>query len=423
MLSSLHFSDNFAKRMKILSILIGLSISLTMPIVYFAISWQEFYYHALIRSAEFANKAKRTIQENPDLWYYNVTKFMELADESNIHKEIESVKIFDANGNLIFNQFLNHETRLTYPFRYPIRYNNEIYGFVEVRESVQQLVLGTGRLAIFCAIIGTIISVILYRYSVSIVRLAEKDIWCAEQSKRQAEREVARLDRLRIVGEMAAAIGHEVRNPMTTVRGYLQFLSQKNEFLSFESQFQLLINELDRANSIITEFLSLAHNKAVTMKDCNLNNLIKKIEPLIQSNALIRGLSVQLDLQNIPDICIDEKEIQQLIINISQNGLEAMNSGGCLFIKTDADENDVRLSIIDQGKGIDPNLLPKIGTPFFTTKEAGTGLGLAVCYSIAHRHRANIDFECGGGCTKCIIRFTQPAKNTKRQRVGSTGDE
>ncbi|SMC53347.1 ATP-binding protein [Sporomusa malonica] len=403
--SRLCFSDDFAKRMKIVSILIGLAVSLTMPIVYFTVSWQEFHYQALLRSEELAYKIKPTIQDNPDLWYYNVVKFMELADESNVRPELESINIFDREGNLIFKQVINGEAGMTHPFRNPIRYNNEIYGFVEIRESVQQLILGTVKMASIFAILGTAIGVSLYMYSVNIVKLAEKDVLSAEQSKRQAESELARLDRLRLVGEMAAAIGHEVRNPLTTVRGYLQFFLMKKELLSLHSKFQLLIDELDRANSIITEFLSMAHNKAIKTKECNLNSLIEELQPLIQSEALIRGLSVELDLKNIPNISVDAKEIKQLILNITQNGLEAMEYGGCLFIKTDVEKSEIRLLIIDQGAGIGPDLLPKMGTPFFTTKETGTGLGLAVCYSIAQRHQAKIDFESGGRCTTCIVRF------------------
>jgi len=391
-----------------LSILIGLFISLVMPSAYFLINWQEFHSQAELRSVEITYNAKSVIKDNPDLWYYNISKFMEIADDSKFRKGIKSIKIVDKNENLIFEEILNNELEMVYSFRSPIKYNNEVYGFIEIQESIKQLVFGTVRLAMLFTILGVVIGVALYKNSVSIVRIAEKDVWFhAEQTKRQAELDVARLDRLKIVGQMAASIGHEIRNPMTTVRGYLQLFSRKDEFLPLASQFQLMIDELDRANSIITEFLSLAHNKAVKKKDCNLNSIIEKLEPLIQSNALLRGLSVEYDLKDIPEIYIDKKEIQQLILNITQNGLEAMTSGGCLFIKTDVENNEIRLLIIDQGTGIDPNILANIGTPFFTTKETGTGLGLAVCYSIAHRHQAKIEFIRSEENTICITRFPQ----------------
>ena len=97
---------------------------------------------------------------------------------------------------------------------------------------------------------------------------------------------------LSIVGKMAAAIGHEIRNPLTTVRGYLQFFSMKKEFQTFDSQFQLMIDELDRSNNIITEFLNLAHNKAVNMVNCQLTQTIEAMYPLLQSDATIRECSL-----------------------------------------------------------------------------------------------------------------------------------
>jgi signal transduction histidine kinase len=377
------------------------------------ISWQEFQSQALIRSTAFTEKMTRTIQDSSELWYYNLAEYIELADESSLHRELVSISIFDKNNELVFTQGTGVEDRMTYLFRNPIMVNNEAYGYVEFRESIQQLVLVTIKIAIFFVILGIAIGLFLYRYSVNIVRVAEKDVLSAEQSRRQADRELARLERLRIVGQMAAAIGHEVRNPLTTVRGYLQYFSLKEDLLPLQSQFQLLIDELDRANSIITEFLSMAHNKVIKLHECSLNTLIRELQPLIQSVAQLRGLSVEFDLKNVPNIYVDAKEIKQLVLNITQNGLEAMESEGCLFIKTDVEENNIRLLIIDQGVGIAPDLMPKIGTPFFTTKETGTGLGLAVCYSIAHRHQAKIDFESCAGCTRCIIRFPHSLQNTE----------
>ena len=103
-------------------------------------------------------------------------------------------------------------------------------------------------------------------------------------------------------------------------------------------------------------------------------------------------------------ILVDPKEIRQLILNLSKNGLEAMEAGGCLTIHTCTKGDEVWLSVEDQGHGIDPELLEKIGTPFFTTKETGTGLGLAICYSIAARHHARIDVQTGpDGSTFSVI--------------------
>lgn len=225
---------------------------------------------------------------------------------------------------------------------------------------------------------------------------------------RQLEKDMFRLERLYLVGEMAASIGHEIRNPMTTVRGFLQMLGNKEECVKFKEYFDLMVEELDRANSIITEFLSLARNKSIVLQEQNLTSIIKTLLPLIRANALNsdRHVNVELD-DNLPDLLLDEKEIRQLILNLVCNGLEAMSPGGVLTIRTFLDREEVVLAVQDQGKGIENEVLEKIGTPFFTTKDNGTGLGLALCYSIAARHSANIEVATGPEGSEFLVRFRQ----------------
>lgn len=216
------------------------------------------------------------------------------------------------------------------------------------------------------------------------------------------EKELSRLDRLNLIGEMAAGIAHEIRNPMTTVYGFLQIA--KGNQVSDEI-IELMLDELNRANSIITEFLNLAKNKVSDKKIQSLNMIIEALFPLIQAEAMRASKQVDLQLGQCLDILIDEKEIRQVILNLALNGLDAMSAGGELTIRTYTEEQTVILEISDQGSGIDPDVLEKIGTPFFTTKEQGTGLGLAICYSIAKRHHADIDIETGKKGTTFSIRF------------------
>ncbi|MDM5326245.1 PAS domain S-box protein [Neobacillus sp. CF12] len=218
------------------------------------------------------------------------------------------------------------------------------------------------------------------------------------------ENEMYRLDRLNLIGEMAAGIAHEIRNPMTTVQGFLQLSRNKVGNLSTDF-IDLMLEELKRANSIITEFLNLAKNKISLKKKQNLNAIIEALFPLIQAEALRSNKQLKLDLANCPDISLDEKEIRQLILNIALNGLDAMTSNGNLTIKTYKDKETVVLQIKDEGQGINQEVLSKLGTPFFTTKETGTGLGLAICYSVAKRHDAQIEIETGDEGTTFSVRF------------------
>ncbi|USG66653.1 response regulator [Brevibacillus ruminantium] len=218
------------------------------------------------------------------------------------------------------------------------------------------------------------------------------------------EKEMARLDRLHLIGEMAAGIAHEIRNPMTTVRGFLQLEKSKKDTESFQF-VDIMITELDRANTIITEFLTLAKNRTSNLKKQHLLPIIEPLLPLVQAEASLSGKDLYTELKACPELFLDVKEIRQLFLNLTLNGMEAMNSGGVLTVKTYVKDQDVVLEIGDQGPGIDEDLLDKIWTPFFTTKEEGTGLGLAVCYSIANRHHARIEVETSERGTTFFVLF------------------
>jgi PAS domain S-box-containing protein len=223
--------------------------------------------------------------------------------------------------------------------------------------------------------------------------------------QKKMEIEMYRLDRLGLVGEMAASIGHEIRNPMTTVRGFLQIMRSNEECIQNKEYFDIMIEELDRANSIISEFLSLARNKMVELKPADLRSILTNIIPLLQANAMINNQVINLETEDIPKLLLDEKEIRQLILNLVRNGIESMEYGGILTIKTYTDNEGIVLAVEDQGNGIEPELLEKLGTPFVTTKEKGTGQGLAVCYGIAARHNAKIRIETGSNGTTFFIIF------------------
>lgn len=227
--------------------------------------------------------------------------------------------------------------------------------------------------------------------------------------QRKFEREMARLVQLNTVGEIAASIGHEIRNPMTTVQGFLQIMSQNEDFKDHRDHFDLMLEELDRANSIISEFLALAKDKLVDLQCYNLNKIIETLAPLLIADAMNGDKNIRFELGNIPNLLLDEKEIRQLILNLVRNGLEAMDQGGTVTIKTCWEGDKVLLLVKDEGEGIPGEILEKLGTPFLSTKEKGTGLGLAVCYSIVTRHHGKITVNTSSGGSTFIIHFSSPA--------------
>jgi len=223
--------------------------------------------------------------------------------------------------------------------------------------------------------------------------------------RKRMEQDMARLDRLGLIGQMAAGIGHELRNPITSVRGFIQLLENKEECNLYTDYFKICISELDRANAIITDFLSLARVKPVGLNKNNINTVISDILPLIRADAAVSDKRIVTELEDTPDIPLNEKDIHQLIINLVRNGVEAMPGKGSVTIRTYIEGGKVILAVQDEGSGIDPEITRKLGTPFFTTKDTGTGLGLAVCYSIAQRHSATIDMDTSPGGTSFYVRF------------------
>lgn len=214
-------------------------------------------------------------------------------------------------------------------------------------------------------------------------------------------------DRLHTVGEMAASVTHEIRNPLTTIHGYLQMFAQKKEFSAYQGHMTLLLEELDRANLLIKEYLSLCKDHAADIKPAQLNSVILSLFPLLQAQANSSSKEILLQLENLPEISLDDKEIRQLILNLARNGLEAMEQGKTLIIETypNPEAKAVTLAVCDQGKGIPKQIINNLGKPFLTTKENGTGLGLAVCYRIAARHKARIKVATSGAGTTFYVNF------------------
>lgn len=223
--------------------------------------------------------------------------------------------------------------------------------------------------------------------------------------KNKFNQEMEHLDRLSIVGKMAASIAHEIRNPLTTVKGFLQLLQKKQDCASYMEYYKIMITEIERANVIISEFLSFAGNKEKPCFHGNLNKIIENLLPLLSADSTQDGKDIRADLRDIPCILLDESEIRQLVLNLVRNGLEAMHKGGTLTISTYTEDRHVVLNIIDEGPGFSKEAMENLGIPFFTTKDKGTGLGLSICYSIAHRHNATIEIDSAPGNTNIMVKF------------------
>ena len=222
---------------------------------------------------------------------------------------------------------------------------------------------------------------------------------------RHYQKEMARLDNLKLIGQMSAGMAHEIRNPMTSIRGYLELFKMRDCYKNDIDALELMIEEIDRLNELITKFMSLAQDKNADLRPHYLKDAILNLMPLILVDAYQKNIIIETDLQDYVQVMLDQAQIRQLIFNLVRNGLDAMPDGGVLRVSTYQDSDGVNMLIQDQGRGIPADVIGQIGTPFFTTKDEGTGLGLAVCYSIVENHHAKIDLTTGSEGTTFKITF------------------
>ncbi|MBM7855639.1 PAS domain S-box-containing protein [Desulfohalotomaculum tongense] len=217
-------------------------------------------------------------------------------------------------------------------------------------------------------------------------------------------------EKLAVVGQLAAGMAHEVRNPLTAVRGFAQLLAERHKDSNREI-VNIMISELDRTEKIISDFLRLARPKDPEYKETDINQLIEKNCAIVNSECVYNNITVCKNLAgDLPLVWVDEDQITQVLLNITHNAIEAMQEKGKgkLTISTfySAASNDICIEICDTGNGIAKNKLAKLGTPFFTTKSNGTGLGLAISYEIIRRHHGRIEVASEvdvGTCFKVFL--------------------
>lgn len=223
--------------------------------------------------------------------------------------------------------------------------------------------------------------------------------------KRYMEQQLYRSEKLKVAGEMAAGLAHEIRNPLAIIRGFIQLYSQEDH--AKKSNYDLIINEIDRVNHFITDLLNVANPQPNgTHQETNLIVLLENLLILQTSQLKEKGISLVKELDTLPTLLIDADKLKQVFINIIQNAIEAMERGDHLTVTTKhiAVENKVVIAIKDTGSGMNAKTMEKLGTPFFTNKKTGTGLGLATSFRIIEEMNGQIKIatEVGKGSTFII---------------------
>ncbi len=236
---------------------------------------------------------------------------------------------------------------------------------------------------------------------------------------KRTEELIRRMDRLTSIGQLSAGIAHEIRNPLASISLNVQMLAKK---LVLDEAARNIVSDtlegIDRIKSLVKGMLDFAKPSTPALKRDSIVRVLRDSISLMDSQLKKKHIEVKLDLEeNLPEIVFDEHQIQQVFVNLLLNGLEAMQSGGGIRIKSLIGKDHKKrrrhlaLHIMDTGEGIPPENLPKIFDPFFTTKPEGTGLGLSIVHKILDQHHASIDVvsEANRGTTFILSFPLHPA--------------
>lgn len=211
---------------------------------------------------------------------------------------------------------------------------------------------------------------------------------------RRLDSELRKAATLSIIGEVAAGTVHEIKNPLTVIKGFVQLIQSNHEKTigEYQDYFQMVIKETERIEKILSEFLLLARPRKSNFNNLNVNNVISEVWGLIESYAASKNINTRINLkEELPEIFGDAEQIKQVILNIAKNACDAVYDGGLIKIKSYTNsQGAVCVDIEDNGKGIPEAMLNQIFNPFFTTKDTGTGLGLAISNRIMSDHRGEI---------------------------------
>ncbi|MGC4377347.1 PAS domain S-box protein [Fictibacillus sp. Mic-4] len=216
--------------------------------------------------------------------------------------------------------------------------------------------------------------------------------------RKKTEEMLRKSDKLSVLGQLAAGVAHEIRNPLTSIKGFLQLL--QSTATENRDYFEIMLSEIDRINGIVSEFMLLSKPQVLNFTLTNISTLIEHVISLIKTQAILMNVQIYYHYQSdLPSILCVEDQMKQVFINLLKNAIEAMPDGGNVYINVKQADNELVISFKDEGCGIPPNRLKTLGEPFYTTKEKGTGLGLMICFKIIENHggKIHISSEIGKG--------------------------
>jgi two-component system, sporulation sensor kinase A len=228
-------------------------------------------------------------------------------------------------------------------------------------------------------------------------------------SQRSTEERLLSTNRLTSAGQLAAGMAHEVRNPLTAIKGFVQLLKRENDKQDY---LAVIESEINRMENMLSEFLLLGKPRQNKTSQIYFEDLINHVVTLLHSQALNNHIDLDIKIEkDLPCIVGDETKLKQVFINLLKNAIEAMEIAGCIYLTVKKEDHEIVITIKDQGPGIPEEKLKQLGSPFYSTKEKGTGLGLMMCSLIIREHKGNFRISSSSSGTTVKVNLPIPANN------------
>ena len=289
----------------------------------------------------------------------------------------------------------------------------KLYIYTTVEKAEWRIVSAIPRKFLYSSVLWAMLpDVLLMLLLLVIIGLGYRIVY--QTQKYKAERENMRVDRLATVSLIAAGLAHEIRNPLTAIKGFVQLMARKSDQPAQPAHLHIMLTEIERIERLTNEFRMLARPpRPPQYKPLDLVSIIQDVILLIDRQAVEKGIKIQfqaetagqnqlfwpilVDAEHSPEgsfiVRGDEGQMKQVLLNLLRNAIEAIEIGGNIRVTISKKEQHVIVAVKDTGSGISQEILDQIGTPFFTTKESGTGLGLSLCLSIIQQHGGKIEIN------------------------------
>ena len=269
---------------------------------------------------------------------------------------------------------------------------DQVLGVVEIVRDVSADYKKVFRLQVL--VIGScfIVMGILFFVLLFVVRHGEKIIERRAEERLKLEEKLSQAEHLSAIGEMTAGVSHEIRNPLGIIKSSAQLLKNKMIKLDTKSSIpDIIVEESARLDKIITDFLDVARPKSPDLRPCRVEDIIEKNIAYLTSQIEDNNFNIIKEISDdLPEVLADSTMLYQAFLNILINAFQSLKNNGCIIIRINYDSNNIVINFIDNGKGIPDKILKKIWTPFFTTKDTGTGLGLGIVKNMIEAHNGTI---------------------------------